>query len=182
MKRNSANKTSPEYLLQQIAGARSALLVVLIFTVVNLVMLLLDSGTYFLFSASVPYYLTAFGLGMDIGMGESGIGTFTLISLGISAVMLLLYLLSWLLSKKRSGWLVVALVAFVLDTVALVLVCLAFDAVTDSIVDFLFHGWVILQLAQGIIANRKIRKMIREFDPDTEESDAPVTPWDLPEV
>ena len=162
MKKNPANKTSPEYLMQQSAGARSSLLVVLIFTVVNLVMLLMDSGTYFLFSASVPYYLTAFGMGMDVGMGESAIGTFTLVALGISAVVLLLYLLSWLLSKKRPGWLVMALVAFLLDTVALVLLCLALDVLAESLMDLLFHGWVILQLIRGVSANGKLRKLIAE--------------------
>ena len=54
MKNNVVDKTSPEYLVKQVAGSRSSLLMVLIFTVVNLAMLLLDSGSYFLFSASVP--------------------------------------------------------------------------------------------------------------------------------
>lgn len=177
MNNKNAQKLSPEYLLKQFAGARSSLLVVLIFTVVNLAMLLLDSGTYFLFSASVPYYLTAFGMGMDIGMGADGIGTFTLVALGISAAVLVLYLLSWLLSKKRPGWLVAALVLFILDTVALVLACLALDALVDSVMDFVFHGWVIISLIQGISANGKLRKMIDEFDPND-----PVDPWDRPEA
>ena len=162
MKKNVVDKNSPEYLLKQAASARNSLLIVMIFTAVNLAMLLLDSGTYFLFSASVPYYLTAFGMGMDIGMGVSGIGTFTAVGLGISAVVLVLFLLCWLLSKKRPGWLVVAVVAFILDTVALVLVCLAFDALTDSIMDLVFHAWVVVSLAQGIAANGKLKKLPAE--------------------
>lgn len=162
MKKNQVDKTSPEYRQQQVSGARSSLLVVLIFTMVNLLMLLLDSDRYFLFSASVPYYLTAFGMGMDIGLGETGIGTFTLVALGISAVVLALYLVSWLMSKKRPGWLVVAFVAFILDTVALVLVCLAFDALAESVVDLVFHTWVVVSLCQGIVANSKLKKMPNE--------------------
>ena len=162
MQKKSVNKTSAEYLMQQISGARSALLVVMLFTVVNLVMLLMDSGTYFLFSASVPYYLTAFGMGMDVGVGGAAIGTFTKVALGISAVVLLLYLLSWLLSKKRSGWLVVALVAFLLDTVALVLLCLVFDVLAESVMDLVFHGLVIIRLIQGISAKGKLKKMPAE--------------------
>lgn len=52
---NPVDKNSPEYLLKQIAGGRYSLLLILIFTVVNLVLLLVDSDRYFLFSASVPY-------------------------------------------------------------------------------------------------------------------------------
>ena len=159
MAKNAIDKNSPEYLLKQVAGGRSSLLTVLIFTVVNLVMLLLDSGTYFLFSASVPYYLTAFGIGMDMGMGEAGIGTFTLIALGISAAVLVLYLLCWLLSKKHPGWFAVALVAFILDTLALLGLALMMDLLTDSIMDFVFHIWVIVELVQAIRANGKLKKL-----------------------
>ena len=159
MKNNTVDKTSPEYLLKQVAGARSSLLVVLIFTVVNLAMLLLDSGRYFLFSASVPYYLTAFGMGMDIGLGVDGIGTFTMVALVISAVILALYLVCWLLSKKRAGWLVVALVAFALDTLALLGFSMALEILTENVMDFVFHGWVIVELIQAISANGKLKKL-----------------------
>ena len=184
MKNNVMDKTSPEYLVKQVAGSRSSLLMVLIFTVVNLVMLLLDSGSYFLFSASVPYYLTAFGIGMDMGMGAAGIGTFTMVGLGVSAVALVWYLLCWLLSKKRPGWLVAALVAFVLDTAALVLICLAFDMLTDSIMDLVFHAWVVWVLIQGIAAGKKLKNLPAEaLNPETEEpAAAPVDPWDRPEA
>ena len=158
MNKTVVDKNSPEYLHKKVAGARSSLLLVLIFTVVNLVMLLLDSGTYFLFSASVPYYLTAFGMGMDYGTGYSGIGPFATVGLVISAVVLVWYLLCWLLSKKRPGWLVVALVSFVLDTLALLGFSLAFEMMADNIMDFVFHAWVIAGLAQAISANGKLKK------------------------
>lgn len=172
---NNKREITPEYLLKQFAGARSSLLMILIFTVINLVMLLTDAGRYFLFSASVPYYLTAFGMGMDIGMGAEGIGTFTLVGLGISAVALVLYLLCWLLSKKRPGWLTVALVAFVLDTVALVALCLALDMLTESIMDLVFHAWVVWELFQGISANKKLKKLA-EAEPFMEPVQEPVGP------
>ena len=170
MNKTAIDKNSPEFLQKQVAGARSSLLLVIVFTVVNLAMLLLDSGTYFLFSASVPYYMTAFGMGMDLGMGEAGIGTFTLIALGISAVVLVLYLVCWLLSKKRPGWIVVAFVAFILDTLALLGLCLMMDMLVDSIMDLVFHAWVVVSLMQGIIANGKLKKL------PAEESQEPIGP------
>jgi hypothetical protein len=162
MTKNAIDKNSPEYLHKQLAGGRNNLLLVIVFTVVNLAMLLLDSGTYFLFSASVPYYMTAFGMGMDMGMAEAGIGTFTLIALGISAVVLVFYLLCWLLSKKRPGWLVVAFVAFILDTLALLGLSVMLEMLTDNIMDLAFHVWVVVSLMQGIIANGKLKKLPAE--------------------
>lgn len=182
MTNNNKREITPEYLLKQVAGARSSLLLLLILTVVNLVMLLSDSGRYFLFSASVPYYLTAFGMGMDLELGAAGIGTFTMIALGISAVILVLYLLCWLLSKKRPGWFVVALVAFVLDTLALLGLCLALDVLTESVLDLVLHAWVIWELFQAVSANSKLKKMAAQEEIPVEAPAAAqeVDPWDRP--
>ena len=158
-------KYSPEYLLKQTAGARASLLAVLIFTVVNLAMLLLEIDMYFVFSATVPQYLTAFCMGIDIGQGYLGFGPFTAIALVVSAVVLVLYLLCWLLSKKRPGWLIAALVFFIIDTVALLVVSLLLEILTENILDLVIHAWVLFELIQGISANYKLEKMIAEFDP-----------------
>lgn len=156
---NNKREVTPEYLYKQVAGARSSLLMVIIFTVVNLAMLLLESGRYFLFSASVPYYMTAIGMGMDLGSGEAGIGTFTIVALVISAVILVFYLLCWLLSKKHPGWFVVAMIGFLLDTLALVGMCLLMGMLAESIMDLVFHGWVVVELIRAIGANKKLKKL-----------------------
>lgn len=158
-------KYSPEYLLKQTAGARASLLAVLILTVVSLAMLLLEIDMYFVFSATVPQYLTAFCMGIDIGQGYLGFGPFTAIALVVSAVVLVLYLLCWLLSKKRPGWLIAALVFFIIDTVALLVVSLLLEILTENILDLVIHAWVLFELIQGISANYKLEKMIAEFDP-----------------
>lgn len=46
------DKNSREYLLRQVANGRYSLLLIVILTVVNLIMTILDTNTYFLFSAS----------------------------------------------------------------------------------------------------------------------------------
>ena len=119
--KSAIDKNSREYLENKMKSARHSLLLVLIFTVVNLVLLLADGNTYFLFSASVPYYLTAFGMGMD---AEMGISVFTTTALVISAVILAAYLLCWIFSKRRVGWYVVALVLFTPAKIAFGLVTL----------------------------------------------------------
>ena len=60
----------------------------------------------------------------------------------------------WLFSKKRRGWLIVALVLFSLDTAFLLL---NFDI--SVIVDILFHGYIIYSLVTGVIAAGKLRTL-----------------------
>ena len=152
---NPVDKNSSEYLLKQIAGGRYSLLLILIFTVVNLVLLLVDSDRYFLFSASVPYYFTAFGIGMDSAL-SGGIGTFTITALVISLLILAVYLLCWILSKKRTGWLTAALVLFCVDTVGLLFLSYIFE--TSNLLDFLLHAWAIYSLANGVYCAGKLKK------------------------
>ena len=130
MARNNTpvDKNSREYLLRQVANGRYSLLLIVILTVVNLIMTILDTNTYFLFSASVPYYLVFVGMGIENGFVDGAWnvkGTLTYTGLVIALVIVAVYLLCWLLSKKRAGWLTAALVLFIVDTVALVVITFA---------------------------------------------------------
>lgn len=162
----AVDKNSREYLEQQVKGGRSTLLVVVLFSVVNLVMLLLDTGTYFLVSASVPYYLTWFGRCMDNGTydGSGPInGEFTMVGIIVSVVILGLFFLAWLFSKKRSGWLTVSLVLFVADTVALVLISfLLLESPAANLMDLLFHAFVVWQLFQAASCAKKLAALPAE--------------------
>lgn len=162
------DKNSREYLTQKRNTGRSTLLMILIFTVVNLIMLVTQTDYYFLFSASVPFYLTMFGMAFD----EWVVGTFTSTALAISAVILALFLLCWLFSKKRRGWLMVALVLFVVDTLALAYFSVSMEMLSDNIVDFVFHGWAIWEL----IAAWKADKKLEEMPPEMPEGYAGTTP------
>ena len=169
--RSAVDKNSREYLENKMKSARHSLLLVLIFTVVNLVLLLADGNTYFLFSASVPFYLTVFGMGMDADAGGS---VFTTTALVISAIILAAYLLCWIFSKKRVGWYVAALVLFIIDTALLVLLALAFEMLADSIMDLVFHGWVVLELCQALVCHKKLKALPPE--PEAEPVPAPGPP------
>lgn len=164
----NVDKNSREYLTQKRNTGRSTLLLILIFTVINIVTLVTETDYYFLFSAAVPYYLTVFGMIFD----EWVIGTFTTTALVVAAVILAVYLLCWLLSKKRRGWLIAALVLFIVDTVALLLFSLALEMLADNILDFLFHGWAIWEL----IAAWKADKKLQELPPEMPEGYAGTTP------
>lgn len=77
---------------------------------------------------------------------------------------------SYVFSKKlRPGWLIFALVIFILDTLFMFI-----DAgiQTDMIIDYLFHIWVIVSLAIGMSAGYKLKKLPPEEEELAEEAEA----------
>lgn len=154
--------TYRQHLTNQWRISRRTLLGVIIMTVLNIVFLLLESGTYLLFSISVPYYLTWFGKGMDndFGMNWDISGSYTLIGFSVAAVFLLVYLAFWLLSAKHYGWLVAAVVCLCIDLLALIgLSIWLFSDPMNNLVDIVFHLVAIWQIGKGISADRKRRAL-----------------------
>ena len=180
----SSNRTFTEQSLNQKYGsARFNLLLVVLFSAINLLLLVTKSSTYFLFSASIPYMLTDLGMFL-CGMYPADYYTGELegfqalpsvvfyVMLAISIVILLLYLVSYLLSKRRVGWLIFSLVFFALDTVGMFLY---FGIALDMIIDIAFHIWVIVILVQGIRAHYQLKNLPPEpqiEEPVTENTDA----------
>lgn len=165
-------------------NARSNLLLVLAFTVVNIVLLVAKSDVYFLFSAYIPYVLVTIGMatcGMfpaeyytDELAGTEFLPTSVFgVILGISLAIVALYLISWIFSKKNTvGWLIFALVIFAIDTA----IMLFFSGLQlDGLIDIAFHIWVIVSLSIGINAGVKLKKLppeeIIEAEPDSEDTE-----------
>lgn len=156
MKSTNVDKNSREHLEQQLKSARANLVLMLIFTVVNIVLLLVESDRYFLFSASIPYYLTLFGSLFAKSWGIPGLYP---AGIALAAVILLIYLVIWLVSKKHPGLLIAGLVFFALDTIAFLGLTVMADAFAESIIDIAFHIWVLVYLGMGISAGSKLKKM-----------------------
>lgn len=148
------NRTPRELLEQQFKASRSNLLLMVIFTVINIVLLYVGSETMLLFSASIPYFAVALGV-----FG----GSFELFVIGliVAVVLITLYFLCWLMSKKHPRWLIVALVLFILDVLAMICFFLLAEE-ASGIVDVLFHGWVLCYLIIGISSAAKLKKMPAE--------------------
>lgn len=146
---------------QKFNSARTNLLLVLVLTLVNIILLIAGSETFMLFSASIPYYAVC----LPVVWGE-----FELFVAGciLAAVLLVIYFLSWLLSKKRPGWLVVALVMFILDTLALIGFYLLAEEIS-GIMDVVIHIWVLYYLVNGIFAARKLKNMPMPLEETAEE-------------
>lgn len=142
------------------------ILLVVAFSAVNIVLLLVNADTYFLFSAFIPYFAVDYGMyfcGMypeeyyyDVPDMVFEDKSLLAVTIAVAVVILLVYLLCWYLAKKKKvGALIFALVFFVIDTVAMLWLT-GFSM--DSIIDILMHVWVASYLIIAIVTYFKIKK------------------------
>lgn len=161
--------STPHELLQgKYHSARSNLLIALAFTVLNIVIAFFDGSSYFLFSLFVPYFLVLTGLLITGKLSDEWYAegwedlefldsSALVLMTVIAAVILCIYLLCWLLSKKEKvGWLIFGLVLVSIDTALMLLIQ---GIAVDSLIDIAFHVWVIISLASGIGAYNKLKKL-----------------------
>lgn len=170
-------QTQRQLLESKFHGARHNILLVVIFTLINVLLLVTNSNTYFLFSSYIPYLLADLGMllcgmypvevyGGDLAGWEFLDKSFLVVTLVIAAVVLVLYLLCWIVSKKNKvGWMILALVLFGVDTALMFLIN---GIALEAIIDIIFHGWVIFSLASGIIAHYKWKKLPVELSEPVE--------------
>ena len=151
---NTAPMSPREEVEMKYKRSRANLLLVIIVSVVNLFTLALN-GSYFLFSASIP----AIPVELAMPMTEEEVVVFSdfIVPIIIGIILTVPYLLCWIFSKKRAGWMIPALVFFSLDCLYLFL--LATIDPTAVIIDILFHAWVMFYLITGVIHGFKLKKM-----------------------
>ncbi|TQI65510.1 FAIM1 (Fas apoptotic inhibitory molecule) protein [Clostridium sp. KNHs216] len=119
-------------------------------TYVNLILILMNASLSFPFSATVPQLV----LGIALSWNEEAPSTVLFVSgIVLSVIFASVYLLLYLLAKKRFWPVVVALVLVVLDT--LVVLYLSLDDFTFYIIDIVFHAWLMWSLIKLIGARRK---------------------------
>lgn len=169
------DKSSAAYRQNLVKSARSTLLVAVLFTVLNVVLLLIGSNRYFLYSATIPYYLTFFGYMFD----HFTVGTYTLTGLTMAVVPIIALALCYFLSKRDSRWLTGATVVFGLDTAAMAAMLLWSGDVGASLLDIIFHGWVLYSLIRGVKAAGGLKNTpvsespMEEEIPETEDIPEP---------
>lgn len=118
--------------------SRNDLLIVMIMTVVNIALMFFESETMFLFSATIPYATALLGFWYQWYLGYI-----------IAGIILLIYLICWILSKKQPAYMIVATVLFALDTI--VMLCLyGFNFDVSVIIDLVIHIWVLVDFIIGI--------------------------------
>ncbi len=177
----SAVMTERMKLERRYKSSLSSLLLIAAFSGVNLLLLLINSDTYFLFSAYIPYLLGDYAMFFSGRYPEEyyadipdmeffGTEIFA-VFVAVAVVFVLFYLLSWFFArKKKAVWLVLSLSLFVIDTLVMFIVV---GFYIDMIMDIIFHVWAIVSLALGISAYLKLKKL-------PEEEEIPVIPEDVP--
>lgn len=148
-------------------SARSNIIILVALTVINIVIMLTGSFTYFLFSACVPYFL------VDIGMIFCGkypaeyyegymlpsdfFGDEFLAIMGVlAAIILAFYAFFYFRTKKISvGFMVATLVFFILDTAVMVMF---YGGDLDAFLDYAFHIYIIVAQVLGIRAASHLKK------------------------
>ena len=158
------NLTKTEAAKQQYKTARYNLLLMLVLTAVNIALLFFGSDRMLLFSATVPYISVIYG-SVFSWVFENEI--YFMLGIAVAAVLIALYLICFIFSKKRVGFMVAALVMFVLDIAAMVWMYISSGDFADGIIDIVFHAWVLIYLASGVYSGFKLKKLPEE-EPVTE--------------
>ena len=143
--------------------SRGNLLAVVIFTLVNMGLVVFGSDWYLLFSATVPYLLIIFAVEEAAIFGYNAI-TITLIAMALIGVFL--YFLFWLLSGRFRAFMLVAMIFFSIDSIVLLVLMLnlflvgAFDF--GLLLDAAFQTWIMFYLITGTVAWARLRGVTRE--------------------
>ncbi len=165
-RRRSAPVLSPRAVQENnLRNARINLLVVVLISAINILMVFLDDGRFYIFSAYLPYFLTALGALLTgrlsdewypEGRGDMLPNAFLIAMIALSVIIVAVYFVCWLLSKKHSAWYIVTLALFAVDT--LIMIFLE-GFYLESIVAIAFHAWVIYYMVMAINASSKLKNM-----------------------
>lgn len=136
--------------LSKYATARCNLLSVFGFTMLNIVLAILNANIYMLFSAQIPY---AFAYTGYLDAAELGDKSYLITGAIIAVAITLPYLLLWVFSKKHYACMIAAIVYFALDCIFLIL-----NFNVDFIIDILFHILVMYYLIMGVKYGRILKK------------------------
>ena len=150
------------------SNACATLLSVVVLTLLNIILLVAGNGTFFLYSAFLPYVVVTLGMfwsgrmpvefiGEEEALSPLVVPSLFWIAIAVAAVIILLYLLAWIFARKRKiGWLIFGLIFFSLDTAFMLL----FSSIQlDNILDIIFHGAIIVTLIIGVVAYYKAKKL-----------------------
>lgn len=132
-------------------SARSTILLILILSIVN-IFAIAFGDTYFLFSAYLPQVFIAFAV-----YGEP---TLLMPMVVLSVIYVFPYLLCFIFAKKRKGWMIAALVLFIIDSIFFVIDVLPLFMLGD--ISFLFDAFIrvyaLVSLIMGVAAYSKLEQ------------------------
>ena len=124
-------------------NSRQSILLLFIFSVINIFSISM-LGTYFLFSAYLPQVLISLAY-LDPSL--------TPVMVILSILYILPYLLCYIFSKKKAGWMIAALVLFSVDSLFFLIDLPAYLAAGEVsfLIDLFFRIYVLASLIIGVV-------------------------------
>ena len=159
-RREGAERKVRRQLRQHVGLGRTALLVLLVVSLVNQLMLLLKINYHFLFSAGVPYYLNW----MALKLGEhEGVTFFKVFALLVTLVIFAVYVSCWMFSAHQRRYLKIGLVIYCADTVLLVIFAFALlNNPFSCLLEILTHLVGIVFLYDGYRSAQQLARMSKK--------------------
>ena len=159
-RRPSAGQKMRRKLLQRIGLGRTAILLLLVVSLINQLLLLLKVNYHFLFSTAVPYYLN--WLAGKLG-GAAGVTPLKVFSVIISLAIYAAYVACWMLSAGRRDFLKTALWLYGADTILLVVFAFALlQNPFSCLLELLIHLIGIVVLYYAHISAQELTKLARK--------------------
>lgn len=169
---NPTNMPPRALAAQRYNQSRVDLLIVIIASIVNIALVAFEAGYMLLFSASIPYYAVGYGLILSYELYSPA---FLVIGVCVALIVLGLYFVCWLLSKKNSVWMIVALVLFALDSVVLVAISISAEDFSGTM-DLIFHAFILFHLSTGVYNGHKLKTLPEDPTPVEEAPTEEVAP------
>ena len=184
MTNEEIKKLRTKYTIKFNSG-RFNLILAVIFSVINIVFMLLNVNFFIFFAAELPCILVGFGLVFTAkypriyhpvkasvdGSARLLPDSFLYLMITISAFILLYYVLCWVFSKKQHpGWLIAAAAGLFIDT-GFSLVLILVGGGIYALINVVFHIWVICFLISGAVACNKLKELpTEEYVVEAEET------------
>ncbi len=154
-------------LRRQVGWGRTAMLVIILVSLLNQILLLCKVNYHFLFSAAVPYYLNWLGQELELG-------AFKVLAVVLSIILYAAYIGCWLLSERRREWFLAALGLYGLDT--LLLIIFAFTLLENPMSCFfevIVHFAALGLIYLGMRAAEKLSRMPKRRRSPVQQPDQP---------
>jgi hypothetical protein len=157
--------------------SRNNLLLVVIFTVVNLILNYFNAGVNFLFSATLPQFVFEIAKSVNSEM-ENNISM--IVGIIIAFIIIDTYFLFWVFVRRVRVLILAALISFGIDSLLLIYLTFNVEFSFSVLLEIAFHVWILYYLIKGVKAWYKLRgvntedfnAILREIKPNNNISPA----------
>jgi len=134
--------------------SRNNLLLVIAFTVINLVLIYFEAEVNFLFSATIPQFVLNVA---NVVAGSTDENIILIIGLVIAFLTVLPYFIFWILARRARVLILAALIFFCIDSLLLIYLILNEKFNFSFLMEIVFHVWILYYLFTGVKAWYKLR-------------------------